>query len=176
MCDLPTELLQHLTGTICMVGIFPNNTLHCLTHDREYENLFIKELGRFLTCGKGIQNTSHLILVELPLLIANLLPKIVIVIDDGTELFYQSMSLLSHFGIPQELRIGFSFFGTEITVGLDQLPDSLFCHRPLHKELCIFFLVCGRKTVKSNAIDIMVFPNTAAWDSIAAAAHAIFLL
>ena len=115
-------------------------------------------------------------MIEFLFFIANLFPEIIVIVDDGSEFLHQSIALTPFFGIPKILRIGLLFQGGEIPIRCDQLSDSLFHHRPLHDKLRIFLFISGRKTVKADALAVVVLPNAAAGDRIAITTGSIFLL
>ena len=175
-CDLAAEFSQHGICPFRMMGLFLHNMPHGLQHNRKDEYFVVAKAGSFLTCSKSTPNTGHVVSIKLLFLVANLFPEIIVVVDDGTELIYQCMSLASVFHIPKILRIGLLFFGGKIAVSLDQLSDPLFNHRPFQDKLRVFLFIPGRKAVKTDALRVMILPNTATGDRIAITTGAIFLL
>ena len=126
-----------------MVCVFAYDKLHRLPHNRQRKHFTFCITGGFLTCAKRTPYTGHAVQIEFLFLVSNLFPKIIVIVDDGPELIYQSMALTPQFSVAKILRIGLFFLGREIAICSDQLSDSLFHHRPLHDKLCVFRFILG---------------------------------
>ena len=173
--DFSAELFQHGTGTVSMVGVFFDNLLHYLSHKGKCKHRIFEVIKGSLTRRKGTPSQRCVILVDFLFFIANLFPKIIVVIDDGSEFIHHFTTLPPKFPVPKILRIGLFFLGREIAISSNQLTDSLFHHRPLHDKLCVFLFIPGREAVKADTLCVMILPNAAARDSVAITTGAIFL-
>ena len=132
--NFAVQLFKHGFCPVYMMSIGGNDLFHGFPHCRQDKHITLRQPGCLFALSKCRPTLRKRIEIKTPILFAHLLPKVVMVVDDGPELFHQFVPFFHNRLVTQIGRICSFLLWGQISVSGDQFTDALFHHGPCQKD------------------------------------------
>ena len=174
-CKFTGQGFQHDLRPLRMMHIGCNDLLHDISHGRQDKHLAVRGADGLFTPAESRPAFCQRIKGKAIVLVAELRPEVIVVINDGAEVLNDFVPFLTDGFDAYIVGILRFFLGGQVAISGNQLPDPLFHHGPLHYDLCTVSFI-GGISVDFDTIGIVLLPQTTAGNDVGAAAGAVDIL